>query len=251
MSTLRKPLYCKARQGKARHGKAGFTLIELSIVLVIIGLVIGGVTVGQDLIRSAELNSVITDVRKYELAYNTFKLKYDELPGDIDNAQSYWPTCIDNGAANLCNGNGNGKVNGWEAVRSWQHLSLARIIPGNYVGVQDGSPWRDSYPKLLDKIIRTGIEEWIIYDGAVEREKIPLGTYFWQEEGETQLYENIMRYLDDKFDDGNPIRGKILLINQSDEGRTGCLNLTKTDYNRNENNLGDFNSCISAFKVEY
>ena len=45
-------------------GRQGFTLLELSIVLVIIGLVIGGITVGKDLIRSAELNSLVSDIKK-------------------------------------------------------------------------------------------------------------------------------------------------------------------------------------------
>ena len=70
--------------------KNGFTLLELSIVMVIIGLIIGGITVGQDLIRSAELNSVVTDINKYKTAINTFNLKYNAMPGDMSNATSYW-----------------------------------------------------------------------------------------------------------------------------------------------------------------
>jgi prepilin-type N-terminal cleavage/methylation domain-containing protein len=134
--------------------KNGFTLIELSIVLVIIGLVIGGVTVGQELIRSAELNSIITDVNRYTLAIKTFELKYDELPGDIDNAQSYWPTCIDNGP-NTCNGNSNGRVvEAFENNRSWQHLSLSGIIAENYTGRQiGGTANKETFPHLLDQML--------------------------------------------------------------------------------------------------
>lgn len=61
----------------------GFTLIELSIVLVIIGLIVGGVLVGQDLIRAAEVRATITQIEKYNTAANTFRGKYDYLPGDI------------------------------------------------------------------------------------------------------------------------------------------------------------------------
>ena len=65
--------------------RAGFTLIELSIVLVIIGLIVGGVLVGQDLIKSAEIKSQISQIKKYNVAVNTFVGKYGYLPGDMPN----------------------------------------------------------------------------------------------------------------------------------------------------------------------
>lgn len=68
--------------------KAGFTLIELSIVLVIIGLIVGGVLVGQDLIRAATLRAQISQIEKYNTAVNTFRAKYDALPGDMPSSQA-------------------------------------------------------------------------------------------------------------------------------------------------------------------
>src|ERR1700746_416796 len=64
----------------------GFTLIELSIVLVIIGLIVGGVLVGQDLIRAAEVRATISQIEKYNTAVNTFRGKYNALPGDLNAA---------------------------------------------------------------------------------------------------------------------------------------------------------------------
>jgi len=61
----------------------GFTLIELSIVLVIIGLVAGGVLVGRDLIKASEIRATISQKIRYDTAVNTFKLKYNGLPGDL------------------------------------------------------------------------------------------------------------------------------------------------------------------------
>jgi len=62
---------------------SGFTLIELSIVLVIIGLIVGGVLVGQDLIRAAEVRAQVSQIEKYNTAVNTFRVKFNALPGDM------------------------------------------------------------------------------------------------------------------------------------------------------------------------
>jgi prepilin-type N-terminal cleavage/methylation domain-containing protein len=127
----------------SRHTIRGFTLVELSIVLVIIGLLIGGVLGGQELIRASELNSVVSDVTKFKTAINAFKLKYNALPGDMPNATAYWGTAsggCPNGSGSgtqTCNGDNNGKI-AWEnseSFRTWQHLAIAGIIPGNLSGV--------------------------------------------------------------------------------------------------------------------
>lgn len=112
----------------------GFTLVELSIVIVIIGLIVAGVVGGQTLVKQAKLRSVVTDIDKYKLATNAFKLEYDSLPGDIDNAESYF------GAANTNNGDDGGHVDGAtpEAFLYWQHMTLAQIISGNFTGAGNG-----------------------------------------------------------------------------------------------------------------
>ena len=66
--------------------QGGFTLIELSIVLVVIGLVVGGVLAGQDMIRSASMRATITQLQQYQTAVNTFRGKYNALPGDLNAA---------------------------------------------------------------------------------------------------------------------------------------------------------------------
>ncbi len=128
--------------------KQGFTLLELSIVLVIIGLIIGGITVGADMIRSAELNSVVSDINKYKTVVNTFRLKYNALPGDMKNATAYWGiaggtgsdnTCFDTTSTNIqtCNGNGDGKISGTgfnEPFRAWQHMANAELLSGSFTG---------------------------------------------------------------------------------------------------------------------
>jgi prepilin-type N-terminal cleavage/methylation domain-containing protein len=48
------------------HQAKAFSLIELVVVLVIIGLIVGDITSGQNLIRSAQLQSVVTDYKRYK-----------------------------------------------------------------------------------------------------------------------------------------------------------------------------------------
>src|SRR6202167_3238935 len=69
---------------KSPASQSGFTLIELSIVLVIIGLIVGGVLVGQDLIRAAEIRATISQIEKYNTAVNTFRGKFNAIPGDMN-----------------------------------------------------------------------------------------------------------------------------------------------------------------------
>jgi len=66
--------------------KSGFTLVELAIVIVVIGLLVGGVLVGQELIKQAQIRNVISQIREYNTAANTFRAKYNSLPGDFDKA---------------------------------------------------------------------------------------------------------------------------------------------------------------------
>lgn len=134
--------------------KCAFSLVELSIVLVILGLLTGGILGGQSLIRAAELRGVTTDFQRFHSAFHTFQDKYLAIPGDMQNATSFWTslggdgynsTCQANFATGTatCNGNGDGDIGNnsvaWgERFRAWQHLANAALIEGSYTG-RDGS----------------------------------------------------------------------------------------------------------------
>lgn len=137
----------------------GFSLLELSIVLVIIGLLAGGLMVGQDLIRQSELRAVMNEHQSYLTALNSFRVKYNAVPGDMRNATQYWgrqsntPDCLTNSSAAVtvngtCDGNANGVVNDGTAAnlsgerkQFWRHLALAGLVSGNFTGLSGPLGW--------------------------------------------------------------------------------------------------------------
>jgi prepilin-type N-terminal cleavage/methylation domain-containing protein len=118
----------------------GFTLLELSIVLVIIGLVVGGVTVGASLVKEAELQGITKDIESVKASAATFRLKYNQLPGDFDKGWDYWGSNCAVDAA-TCNGDNNGLVNTLPVVvgeaaefnKVCAHLRLAGLLPGDCI----------------------------------------------------------------------------------------------------------------------
>jgi type II secretory pathway pseudopilin PulG len=119
----------------------GFTLVELAIVFAIIAMIMGGVVLGKNLITQFQLKSIIKEYQYYKAAVLSFKEQYGQLPGDFNDASTVWPNCPNvNGTIANCNGNNDGLIpqSGQlytdEAMRAWQHLSLAALIEGNYTG---------------------------------------------------------------------------------------------------------------------
>ena len=111
----------------SRTSTKGFTLIELSIVLVIIGLITGGVLVGRDLIEAAKIRSVISDIEQIDTAVNTFRLKYNCIPGDCKNAARFGFRA----RSGFNCGDGNGVISSAYAADNndlLNFLEIARII---------------------------------------------------------------------------------------------------------------------------
>jgi prepilin-type N-terminal cleavage/methylation domain-containing protein len=219
---------------------SAFSLVELSIVLVILGLLVGGVLSGQALIKAAQLRSIATEHDRWIAAAHSFRDKYFYLPGDLNNATSFWgknnAVCPGNpGTASTtgtCNGNGNGAV-AWcsnpglgditcpEVFGFWQQLALAGMIEGAYTGTGSLSVTRSTpgtntptarYPKLnwiiTNRTITTGDVRWFTMEYgnvliATSTTDSDLGDY-------AIISPEDAWNIDTKMDDGKPSTGKLI-----------------------------------------
>ncbi len=128
----------KSTPADRKTSERGFTLVELAIVLVIIGLVLAAVLKGQELIVSARLKTTISDIDGIRSAANTFRDKYNALPGDYAQAQTRVGTLAGvtfancTGAAGKCDGSGVIDGDGLtdETLLFWAHLAAANMISG-------------------------------------------------------------------------------------------------------------------------
>jgi prepilin-type N-terminal cleavage/methylation domain-containing protein len=120
--------------------QAGFTLVELSIVIVIIGFLVAGIAAGANLVKQAQIRSVISDFNSFQTGYNGFVGKYNAAPGDLSTASSYWSganvcsVTVTTVGTGRCNGDGNGTIDATataateEVAAAWKHLQLAGFI---------------------------------------------------------------------------------------------------------------------------
>lgn len=225
-----------------RIKQSAFTLIEVSIVLVIIGLIIGGVLVGKDLIRTSELHSVISQEQSFVAATNSFKLKYQCLPGDCSSAISLGLGGFYSGSNDNGNGDGivgNGQVGSNVAVRAeantfFPHLAAANLIkasvntsagtpPGAAIGTYASSAWLAS---------TSGGNNYLLV-AATTYPSDSCGS-IWMD---YRLFPpEDAKNIDVKIDDGEAYTGKVLaggcvsgnsgawLINSPISGSAGALN---------------------------
>jgi prepilin-type N-terminal cleavage/methylation domain-containing protein len=186
-----------------RSRTSGFTLIELSIVLVVVGLIVGGILVGRDLIQAAQIRGTIAQFEKYKTAVNTFKLKYNYLPGDLDTAGAtafgLTPTSrpgggvvthgnelIETNSARLCTNNPGvcDEQLSYEGALFWQDLSSANLIDGNFNSATDAavSPTLTTIGNYVPPAKLGNGTYWFVYSvtipGGNGVSAYPVGNYF-------------------------------------------------------------------------
>jgi len=115
------------------NNKDGFTLVELAIVIVIIGFLVAGIAAGSNMIKQAQLRSIVVDFKSYKTAYNNFVGRFNKVPGDLSSASSYFAACAQTTNTN-CDGDGDGIIEHGitpaanEPLHAWRHLALAGMI---------------------------------------------------------------------------------------------------------------------------
>lgn len=202
--------------------KKGFSLIELSIVMIIIGLLIGAVTASRHIINLAEINSVVKDINKYRTAIYNFKLVYQQLPGDFNNASSYF--------SGVSNGNNNGEIR-WGSIGSddessdaWIHLQKANIIQPELI--LDELGYTVATSDYSDRTVIYLYHE----DGIWEK---PGNTItFWDYRGDDEYYvftPEDARAIDIKIDDGHASKGLLRASGQWEHTTLDDLCLDRTD----------------------
>jgi prepilin-type N-terminal cleavage/methylation domain-containing protein len=119
--------------------KNAFSLLELSIVLIIVGLLSIITFRSAAILDNSKLKKISTEVQHQKDAYHTFKIIYNNIPGDLSNAYDLWGNNC-NSDANICNGNGDGLItvnegsDSDETYMSLRHLYLANLLSSNYSG---------------------------------------------------------------------------------------------------------------------
>jgi len=202
----------------------GFTLIELSIVLIIISLIVGGIVGGKSLIKSAKIAQFTKDILKNSASMMLFRDQYDYFPGDIPNAQEYWPQCLDSGLI-LCNGNGNGLLNALEPWRAFEHLSLAEFVDKHYEYLNGAENYQFRYEPSINNGKAYGEFRYYasIYGTSANFMSIP---YF-----QDVLDVSDVVKIDKKIDDGSASKDKFVSIapsSYSSGGRIPCVDASYT-----------------------
>lgn len=209
----------QVRKFNQTAAKLGFTLIELSIVLVIIGLIVGGILVGQDLIKAAEIRATVSQLEKYSTAVNTFRSKYNGMPGDLLNGGNFGfdTGTIRNGNAIIESSAGTAGTYGGETACFWDDLSTASMVAESLnASASCGASWSPSVISAVIPIAKLGRGNYIIvgssnginYWGLTGVSAITTGTYTMDD----LLTGSEAYQIDTKIDDGAPTSGSIVTV---------------------------------------
>jgi prepilin-type N-terminal cleavage/methylation domain-containing protein len=242
-----------------QKNNSGFTLVELAIVIVIIGLLVGGVLQGQELIKQAQIRSAMSSIQGYNAAINTFRAKYNEMPGDISRAGTFGVDRPKGGSVNVditytsgtSNGDGNGNgtlesataattltgmtIINAEIANFWTHLGNAQLVKGNYPWVATTATAGTTFPSMpvgtgIVAVSAGGLTYWVIGTAntltrASGITSTVLGGTVPGTGSNGTLSPSEAFGIDGKLDDGSPATGAAVVISAG-SGSSGAVAAT-------------------------
>ena len=193
----------------------GFTLIEIAIVLVIIGLLLGGVLKGQELINSAKVKNIVSEIKNTSVMVYAYQDRFRALPGDQTLEQlkaSLGTTPSPTACAGAGCKPGNGRIDGdWNAIDGsdtdssetyvmWQHIRLANLATGSTTVAKNYGPRNVEGSPI-------GVESGIAADGSAAPWIAGMRASFYVCTGGIQ--GRYVRQIDTTMDDGQTNTGSI------------------------------------------
>lgn len=226
-SSIKEQRFVSAYKHK-HYAASGFTFVEMAIVITIMGLIAAGVLVGQQLLESARMKAMISEVSTLKTAVGQFQSIYNSLPGDMADATDFW-------SGSTTDGDSNGQIaaeTSNEAFAALDQLALAGFIDGSYDGAW-GSAFDRGGNVIASKLERGAmmyvqccggegdsslefINQVVVFSGITSN--TARGGVLTPEEAKA---------IDVKMDDGNPDMGMVG-ANGNSNTQTDCFTGTTT-----------------------
>jgi len=125
------------------------------------------VLVGRDLIKAAEIRAQISQIEKINAGVNTFRAKYNGLPGDLLNAANFGMIARSGAVGH---GDGNGKIEPCDT--GLDGLGYGGL--GLHLGCETALFWTDlSYAKLIPDSLNTATDTGINFNSGEVKQYLP------------------------------------------------------------------------------
>lgn len=221
---------------KNRNGQKGVSLTELAVVVAIIGLLLAAVVGGTNLLTAAKSKKLLSEIEHTKLAIDKFEEKYSYFPGDYHDATTMLGALHDGDGDTTVEADPSSTTGTpQEDLAVWEHLALAEYIRGSYSGEDaTGARYEIGTNAYNSEAFPTGIfsfyrepsirfyghyaKEYLIFSSIINisgtGDGLPFGGIVTSRDAFA---------IDEKIDDGNAAKGRILTIRANTASASGCV----------------------------